>query len=688
MAVVELSVITGKLTQLGMDAAFRQLQRSEAVLRARRELGLPGKPDPNDFDSLYRHALVAWGVRMPGPVLEFFHDQRIVEAFRQARLQHDPDILTREAEEVFRFNEESGALRRLEYDPRRELAGFTAVFDLVVDQTRTAGDARQDEALAVLATQVDAILARLDALARALVARQTDAAAAIAGDVHFSGEFQNVIINLLSSLSGVPQRIGDGGPADTPPPLPPLDEHGQPPLPAPRRDLPPRSRLPYGRNPLFTGREAELRALAGQLLYDPARTPAVISTGIGGMGKTQLAVEFAYRYGRYFPGGVQWISLGAVPGDAGAPDDGAPDDARAAATGPGAATARAIDEEVAACGLAMGLWPEGEPPPLDERVRQTRAAWAGPAPRLLLFDNCEEPALLEAWRPAGGGARVLVTSRNDVWPAGFRPQPLRELPRAQSVALLREYVGATGADTPDGRPDAALAAVAAAVGDLTLAGSYLAAYPDIATAAYLARLARPDLLAEIAPRPGAAFSWTRHERDVARTFAISFDGLRPDDSDTDAGALLVLAGATQLLPGEPFPRVLATEMLPGDDPHRPDDAVNRLLALGLLERTGGGGLRLHRLLAAFVAGAVARIIRPGARKPRAPGKTTTSACWTRPARRSKAPSSGRWRGPTTPATRVRCAARRGSCATSSTAPRRAKTRPQRGCATNWATTWT
>ncbi len=379
----------------------------------------------------------------------------------------------------------------------------------------------------------------------------------------------------------------------TPPPLPPLGEDGRAPLAAPGH-LPPRSRLPYDRNPLFTGREAELRQLARQLLYDPAATPAVISTGIGGMGKTQLAVEFAYRYGRYFSGGVQWASLAPPQRDA--------------TTGDDTPTTRAIDDEVAECGLAMGLWPEGEPPPLAERVARTRHAWAGPAPRLLIFDNCEDPALLAAWRPAGGGARVLVTSRNGYWPAGFRAQPLAELPRPQSVALLREYVGATGEDTPDGRPDADLAAVAKAVGDLplalTLAGSYLAAYPGLPTAVYLARLAQPDLLAQIAPRPGAAHSWTEHERDVARTFAVSFDGLRPDSDDTAAGALLVLAGATCLLPGEPFPRPLATGMLPGDDPHRPDDAVNRLLALGLLEGTGGGRLRLHRLLAAFVAAAM------------------------------------------------------------------------------------
>ncbi|MBK8434129.1 MAG: hypothetical protein IPL28_23840 [Chloroflexi bacterium] len=32
-------------------------------------------------------------------------------------------------------------------------------------------------------------------------------------------------------------------------------------------------------------------------------------TGYGGLGKSTLAVEFAHRYGRYFAGGVQWVSM-------------------------------------------------------------------------------------------------------------------------------------------------------------------------------------------------------------------------------------------------------------------------------------------------------------------------------------------------------------------------------------------
>ena len=68
----------------------------------------------------------------------------------------------------------------------------------------------------------------------------------------------------------------------------------------------------------------------------------------------------------------------------------------------------------------------------------------------------------------------------------------------------------------------------------------------------------------------------------------------------------LLAGAACLVPGEPFPRELLLGMLDESvDPHRPEDALRRLLALGLLERAGEGRLRLHRLLAAFTAGALA-----------------------------------------------------------------------------------
>jgi hypothetical protein len=70
--------------------------------------------------------------------------------------------------------------------------------------------------------------------------------------------------------------------------------------------LPPGSRMPLRRNPLFVGREADLRALAialkGGETAAIGQTAAII--GLGGMGKTQLASEFVHRYGPFFAGGL------------------------------------------------------------------------------------------------------------------------------------------------------------------------------------------------------------------------------------------------------------------------------------------------------------------------------------------------------------------------------------------------
>ena len=75
--------------------------------------------------------------------------------------------------------------------------------------------------------------------------------------------------------------------------------------------LPAGSRIPLRPNPLFVGRNDELFTLAATLA---AGAPVVSGqtmalTGLGGVGKTQLACEFAHRYGRWFAGGVFWLSL-------------------------------------------------------------------------------------------------------------------------------------------------------------------------------------------------------------------------------------------------------------------------------------------------------------------------------------------------------------------------------------------
>jgi tetratricopeptide (TPR) repeat protein len=333
------------------------------------------------------------------------------------------------------------------------------------------------------------------------------------------------------------------------------------------------SRMPLAPNPLFVGRGDELLAVAKALRGGDttvALGQVVASTGLGGLGKTQLAVELVHRYGRYFSGGVYWLSF---------------------------ASADEIPLQVASC-AEPGL----EARSLEERVRRVRDAWQSAVPRLLVFDNCEEEHLLDAWRPPTGGCRVLVTSRRPHWSPtlGVAALPLDLLPRTDSVELLRRYRPDLAADEPG------LDAIAAELGDLPLAlhlaGSYLHAYgADVSLDDYLAELRRTDVV-QHASLLGAALedspSPTRHLQGVAQTFALCL-GRLDSQREVDRVAIALLARMACMAPGAPVPRELLARTLDDVDPQLRADGLRRLGAVGLIEE-GEGWLRMHRLVVHFV----------------------------------------------------------------------------------------
>src|SRR5437660_347623 len=349
--------------------------------------------------------------------------------------------------------------------------------------------------------------------------------------------------------------------------------------------LPPHAPLPDGshmrlaRNPLFVGRTDELLRMAAALCDGDAigLGKVVAATGLGGLGKTQLAVEFVHRYGRFFAGGVFWLSFAG-------PDE--------------------IPLQIAACAGpgCLGLATDAEGLSLQDRLELVRSAWHSPVPRLLVFDNCEEEALLQAWRPSSGGSRVLVTSRRSHWsPAlGVTSMALGPLRRPDSIELLRRH----RPDQDPGRPE--LDAVAHELGDLPLAlhlaGSYLHAYrEEVGLDGYLAELRQPAALGH-ASLLGAGLhdspSPTDHVQSLAQTFALCVDHL-DRGREVDRVAVALLARMACLAPGEPVPRDLLSRMAEEVSPLLRADALRRLSAVGLVEE-GDGWLRLHRLIVHFV----------------------------------------------------------------------------------------
>lgn len=359
------------------------------------------------------------------------------------------------------------------------------------------------------------------------------------------------------------------------------------PAPAP---LPEGSRMPLAANPLFVGREQDLCALGAALktaTLPGVPTPITIVAGPPGIGKTQLSVEFVHRYGSFFAGGVFWLNF---------------------------ADPASLPSEIAACGLdgALDLRSDFAALPLDARVALVTAAWRQPTPRLLVFDNCEDPLLLDTWRPATGGCRVLATSRRMRWDGTANASVIRVgyLVRQNSVALLTTLLARNSTSGPP--VDAStLDAIAQEVGDLPLAlhvaGNVLALYRDqIAPLEYLQQLRGPERFTalELDEDEAGGPSPTRHAQSVQRTFAFSYDRLDPA-SESDGRARTLLGRAARFAPGEPIPRPLMPMTITIGDgvsaaPRNVERALRRLIDLGLLEEAGGDAVRMHRLIAAFV----------------------------------------------------------------------------------------
>ena len=334
---------------------------------------------------------------------------------------------------------------------------------------------------------------------------------------------------------------------------------------ADRGTLPPGSRLTFSPNAVFTGRQDDMIELSRTLLYAHDKSGVVVS-GMGGLGKSQLAVEFCYRYGRFFRG-VHWIQDNLD-----------------------------IQAEIAENGLAMSLpyWPEK----LPEQVQVTLAAWQEEGrQRLIVLDNAEDLKVLQYWLPKLRPARLLITSRRENWPVdmGLNVKKLVVLDRSQSIELLRK-LSARLKDIPDGKLDN----LADFLGDLPLAldlaGRYLVDRPELSVEGYLAELKEAgSALEHTSLSDWVEHSPTGHSTSLAATFTLSWQQLT--EGDELAKRLFRTAG--YCAPNIPTPRQLMAKAMGADLSDRElDRALRKLDSLGLMD-SSEGGRRMHNLLAEF-----------------------------------------------------------------------------------------
>ncbi|MGW2175935.1 tetratricopeptide repeat protein [Streptomyces sp. NPDC005047] len=331
----------------------------------------------------------------------------------------------------------------------------------------------------------------------------------------------------------------------------------------------------------FTGREREtedlLRALdpAGAR-GDPAAPLVAAVSGLGGIGKTALAVETAYLAGErgWFPGGTLFIDLHGydhepVPAD------------------------RALQALL----RALGTPPEHIPDTTDERAVCYRSALAARAHEhgavLILADNASSPDQVRPLLPGDSRHHVLVTSRDRLPQLGARLLPLDQLGPRQAYDLLDRALRI--ADPHDGRvadaPDAA-ERLAGFCGHLPLAlqiaAALLAEDPGKSVV---------ELVAELAESHDRLDHLDDGERSVRAAFELSYRRLPPEH----ARLLRLLA----LAPGPEASDDVVAALVGAPEP--PARALKALARAHLVERgRERGWWRLHDLVRVFGAGVVAR----------------------------------------------------------------------------------
>ena len=312
--------------------------------------------------------------------------------------------------------------------------------------------------------------------------------------------------------------------------------------------------VPYPQNRNFTGREAILAQLEAALA---SGTPAALRqaiAGLGGVGKTQTAVEYAYRHHDRYRA-VLWVRAGTE-------------------------TDLVSGYRELAEVLSLAVKDARDSTEVVGAVRR----WLGREPGyLLILDNADDPALVRPYLPPEPKGHVLLTSRAQNFDTlGIRePTQLPVLEPDEALAFLLKRTDRKGPLDP-AEQDAART-LAGELGYLPLALEQAAAYMvgheepfSVYLTAY--RALRLKLLDEMGPVAG---EYPKYPETVRTTWKRNFDAVAAVSPASIALLRLsaffapypipyevILEGASEL--GEPLAPALAS-------PAGGEYALNKLL---------------------------------------------------------------------------------------------------------------
>jgi tetratricopeptide (TPR) repeat protein len=330
--------------------------------------------------------------------------------------------------------------------------------------------------------------------------------------------------------------------------------------------------LPYRRNPFFTGRDQVLRDLHEALTSGQTAALTQAISGLGGIGKTQTAVEYAYRYRDDYKT-VIWIR---------------------------AESESSIISAFVEVATLLDL-PEKDAKEPQETIRAVWRWLASTEDWLLVCDNADQPEQLKPYLPIDPKGRILITSRAQVFHGLAKAVRLEVLTPEAALEFLLKRVEREDHSAPEKH---AAVELSKELGYLPLALEQAGAFiseKGTRFQDYLAsyRKRRLELLDESKPIAGdyersVATTWSMNFTEVEQTSPASSDLLRFSAYlDPDCIPLTLISKSKEHL----GPRLSAGLRSVEEDPLMLDSLLHPLTRYSLLHRdVDRGSYSIHRMV--------------------------------------------------------------------------------------------
>ena len=316
----------------------------------------------------------------------------------------------------------------------------------------------------------------------------------------------------------------------------------------------------------FVGREDAMTQLHHQLQQQERIAITAVVTGMGGVGKTELALQYALHHQKNstYPGGICWIGVQAET-----------------------VGVQLLDFAKS----LLGLFPPEELN-LRGQLDYCWARWQPPGDVLLILDDVHQYGEIEDYLPPQEQRfKVLITTRQHWLAASFEQLRLPVLSESAALALLESLIGASRLQAELEVGKGLCAWLGYLPLGLELVGRFLQEFPNWKLAKMQQKLLDKGLQLPALQNPSAGMT---AQRGVEAAFEVSWEGL--NQPARDLGCFLSLFALA------PIPwRLLVERCLSAEDEDELEVIRQKqLLNLHLLQAVEGEVYQFHSLVRKFL----------------------------------------------------------------------------------------